>query len=513
LSSPVTVIVGLVTGLVLAFVAAATVFYVSAAGSAAAQYALSHRCATDNGLHVGVTSADFAGDSKARQIAASHGADAVYRTRIYGGLGPKDPINLLSRDGAFDNVEVLAGGDRNGVWIPHSVAGNFHLKPGDPFMINGMPVPIGAVFRRMVDPVPAYWCADESYMIPGPVKGINDPPATLLVSPQLLDSLLAQSYFVPKGTHLDLGTKRPLNTTTQAEAWAADTTAMAPEVVAALGVSPPVIDYAALSARTTGRTQSTMWSAVLPLTVISLLAGLLGVIGLAAQWIQRRGAEVRLLWTRGASPAAIGAKAVLEMGAPLLVGGVLGWGAAWLTAPLLAPATVFDPWAPGMGAVLAVGMWLVALVVLGVTTAARVRREFTAIERAPRRIVLLAKRIPWEALAGVAAVLVWVTTDAHAVRVDPSDSLPDVSLPALAFPLLCIVFFVGVVARFAGLLSRASHRLRGWRNPTVLWALRRTAAQRKVAVALLAVAGLAIGVIAAGVGIARTERESLVDKS
>jgi putative ABC transport system permease protein len=47
----------------------------------------------------------------------------------------------------------------------------------------------------------------------------------------------------------------------------------------------------------------------------------------------------------------------------------------------------------------------------------------------------------------------------------------------------------------------------------VLWAVRRTAAQRKVAVALLAVAGLAIGVIAAGVGIARTERESLADKS
>jgi putative ABC transport system permease protein len=83
----------------------------------------------------------------------------------------------------------------------------------------------------------------------------------------------------------------------------------------------------------------------------------------------------------------------------------------------------------------------------------------------------------------------------------------------LAFPLLCIVFLVGVVARLAGLLSRASHRLRGWRNPTVLWAVRRTAAQRKVAVALLAVAGLAIGVIAAGIGIARTERESLADKS
>ncbi|GAB3909859.1 hypothetical protein GCM10029964_112330 [Kibdelosporangium lantanae] len=149
--------------------------------------------------------------------------------------------------------------------------------------------------------------------------------------------------------------------------------------------------------------------------------------------------------------------------------------------------------------------------VLGVTTGLRVRREFTAVEREPSPQWV--KRVPWEVLAGVAAIVLWTTSDGQAVQVDASDLLPDVSLAALAFPLLCMVFFVGIVARLAGLLSRASHRLRGWRNPTVLWALRRTAAQRKVAVALLAVAGLAIGVIAAGVGIARTERESLADKS
>jgi putative ABC transport system permease protein len=210
-------------------------------------------------------------------------------------------------------------------------------------------------------------------------------------------------------------------------------------------------------------------------------------------------------------PAAIGGKAVLEMGGPLLMGALAGWGIAGLTTPLLAPAAVVDPWAPGAAALAATVLWLVSLAVLGVMTGVRVRREFTVVERKPRWT--WARRIPWEVVAGVAAVVVWVTTDAQAVKVDPSDSVPDVSLPALAFPLLCIAFLVGVVARLAGWLSRASHRLRGWRNPTVLWAVRRTAAQRKVAVALLAVAGLAIGVIAAGVGIARTERESLADKS
>ncbi|WP_132112081.1 hypothetical protein [Actinocrispum wychmicini] len=502
------------TGLVLAFVAAATAFYVSAAGSAAAQYAVDHRCASDNGLHVGIATDDFhTSDAAARLVAAEHGADVAYRTRVYGAMGPLDAVNLLSREGAFDNLPVVAGGDRTGVWIPDDVADHFHLKPGDGVPINGVLVRVGAVFKQMVNPLPAYWCADHSRIVPDPLKGINGAPETFVVSSELLDQLIVQNQVEPKETHLDLSTSRPLRTATDARKWADDTAAMRSDVVEALHESPAVTDYAALSAQTAERTQQTVRAAVLPLTVISVLAGLLGVIGLAAQWIQRRGAEVRLLWTRGVGPAAIGGKAVLEMGTPLLVGAAVGWGAAWLTAPVLTPATVFDPWAPGVAALLALAAWLIALAVLGLTTALRVRREFTAVDRTPRRIALVAKKMPWEVLAGVAAVLLWTMSDEHAVQVDPSDSLPDVGLPALVFPLLCIVFLVGVVARLAGWLARASHRLRGWRNPTVLWALRRTAAQRKVAVALLAVAGLAIGVIAAGVGIARTERESLADKS
>jgi putative ABC transport system permease protein len=510
----VTVVVGLVTGLVLAFVAAATVFYVSAAGSAAAQYAVGHRCATDNGLHLGVAKADPWRDStvaQARSVATRYGGD-VFHTRAYSGMGPLDPVVLLSRNGAFDNVRVLAGGNRDGVWIPGDVAAQFHLAPGDPISLAGVPVPVGAVFQLMSDPVAPFWCADRNYAVPDPAKGANGPPATYLVSSRLLDSIIKGRGFRPLEAHLDVSTSRPLTTNTQAADWARDTAAMRPALVATLGAgNPAVTDYAALSARTTERTQATMWAAVSPLTVISVLAGLLGVIGLASQWTQRRGTEVRLLWTRGVRPAAIGGKAVLEMGTPLLAGGVLGWAAAWLTAPLLAPATVYDPWAPGLAALLALGVWLVALGVLGVSTGLRVRREFTAVERKP--LLRWVNRVPWEVLAGVAAVVLWTTGDGQAVQVDPSDLLPDVSLAALAFPLLCMVFFVGIVARLAGFLSRASHRLRGWRSPTVLWALRRTAAQRQVAVALLVVAGLAIGVIAAGVGIARTERESLADKS
>jgi putative ABC transport system permease protein len=507
----VTVVVGLVTGLVLAFVASATAFYVSASGSAATQYAVGHRCAAENGMRLEFSQGDMppSTDAEVRRIAGRYGAQ-TFRTRIFRARGPADPVYLITRENVFDNVKVLAGGNRDGVWITHTAAERLNLKPGDMISIDGQPVLVGAVYERLSDPVSEYWCGDRGQMLPKPVAGINDAPAPFLVSQELLDKLGPKPAL---GSHLDVFTGQPLQTREQIDAWATATAAMKPELLAALNVRAAVNDHAALSARTAVRTQDTVREAVLPLTIISLLAGLLGVVGLASQWVQRRGSEVRLLWTRGVSPAAIGGKAVLEMGGPLLAGGIAGWVAAWLITPLLSPARQVDSWAAGTGAVLAGIVWLVGLAVLGIVTSLRVRREFSAIERAPRRIVMLAKKIPWEVLSGVAAVVVWTTSAEHAVQVNSSDQLPTVSLAALVFPLLCIVFFVGVIARLAGWLSRASHRLKGWRNPTVLWALRRTAAQRKVAVALLAVAGLAIGVIAAGVGVASTERESLADKS
>ncbi|MBP2322780.1 putative ABC transport system permease protein [Kibdelosporangium banguiense] len=506
-----TVVVGLVTGLVLAFVASATAFYVSASGSAATQYVVGHRCETDNGLRLDASKVDLppSTDAEVKRIADRYGAQ-TYRTRIFVAKGPADWAYLITRDNAFDNVKVLAGGNRDGVWIPHTVAARLKVKPGDMIAIDRQPVLVGAVYERMTDPVSEYWCADRGQIVPKPVAGVNDPPAPFLVTSELLAKLGPKPSI---GSHVDIVANRPLQTREQIDAWAADTAEMAPQLVAALNVKPAVTDYAALSAKSAAHTQETVREAVLPLTVISVLAGLLGVIGLASQWLQRRSAEVRLLWTRGVHPAAIGGKAVLEMGGPLLAGAIAGWAMAWLITPLLAPARQLDGWAPGSAAILAAITWLIGLTVLGVVTSMRVRREFSAIERAPRRIVVLAKKIPWEVLAGVAAIVVWTTSADHAIQIDPSNQLPTVSLAALAFPLLCIVFVVGVVARLAGLLSRASHRLKGWRNPTVLWALRRTAAQRKVAVALLAVAGLAIGVIAAGVGVAQTERESLADKT
>ncbi|WP_143230604.1 hypothetical protein [Actinosynnema sp. ALI-1.44] len=502
------------TGLVLAFVAAATVFYASASGSAATQYAVDHRCAAQNGLQLTMSKndmpADDATNAAVRQIAQSHGGDAL-RTRVYTARGPVDPVNLVARDGGFDNVQVLKGGDRDGVWLPDNVANQFKLNPGDTFTIARKPVPVGAVYRKLSDPVPEFWCTDRGYMNPPLHGGSNDPPWPVLVSQPLLDRLIDAGGLAVIGTHVDVFTKTLPTTKTEMDAWAAATAAMRPRLVDALKATPVVDDYAALSARTASRTQETVSTAVLPLTLISVVAGLLGVVGLAAQWVQRRGAEVRLLWTRGVSSPAIGGKAVLEMGGPLLAGAVLGWATAWVTSPILAPAPRLDPWAPWRAALLAAATWLVSLAVLGIVTSLRVRREFTAIEREPR--FQWARRIPWEVLAGAGAVVVWLTGGDHAVRVDASDLVPDVGLSALAFPVLVMVFFVGVVARLAGYLSRASHRLRGWRNPTVLWALRRTAAQRKVAVALLAVAGLAIGVIAAGVGVSSTARESLEDKS
>ncbi|HEY0639270.1 MAG TPA: hypothetical protein VGD67_16590, partial [Pseudonocardiaceae bacterium] len=140
-----------------------------------------------------------------------------------------------------------------------------------------------------------------------------------------------------------------------------------------------------------------------------------------------------------------------------------------------------------------------------------VRRLFQARAGAGR-LRRLARLLPWELVALAAAVLSFQRLRRGAVSVDPSSLLPVVDSLALLFPLLCLAVVVGVAVRLSGWALRAAHRVRGWRWPAAVWALRRLAAGSRLTLALLAVAGLAVGVIAVGVGVSGTEKAAVLDK-
>src|SRR5262249_4011478 len=92
----------------------------------------------------------------------------------------------------------------------------------------------------------------------------------------------------------------------------------------------------------------------------------------ARTWLDRRRKEVTVLAFRGAGPVALAIKGVLEMGPPMLGGGVVGIGAGDLIVRTVGPSSSIDPHALTtatelVGAALAVALAAVAVVVwLGV---------------------------------------------------------------------------------------------------------------------------------------------------
>lgn len=168
------------------------------------------------------------------------------------------------------------------------------------------------------------------------------PPPAAVLTAESLDALSRHGLPL-RLSPLDITTHRLPETGADTSNWAESVAAMRAELQPMLGAGVTTTDNARAVADTASRTQETVRTAVLPLTLVSLLAGLLGVLGLAIQWTQRRSAELTLLFVRGVSPAAIGGKAVLELGLPLLAGAGLGLLAARLAVPALAPADQIDP--------------------------------------------------------------------------------------------------------------------------------------------------------------------------
>jgi len=543
LGSPVTVLVAVVTGLVVAFVAASTVFHVSASGSAAVQYVTAKRCPDESGLSIerggrGLFATHQPdGLSERMEIltasARRNGLDTVRRTRYAAALpmtvGGKDAEGrLVARDGAQERIRPLSGGGTDGVWLPSQLAETFGASVGDELVLatDAGPVrlPVTAVYPTLSEPLDDFWCSQRSEVIKlvgVPERTIR--PSVLLVSPELMSRLVADGLpvFIDR---VQLAPAALPKDRAGAERLAAGVAAVRAEVEA-MDLDRPVLadgrsrtftqttlgDRAAYPAASAGRAQQAVGSSLLPLTLTSLLVGLAAVAGLAGLWVQRRFAELRLLWTRGASPASLGGKAVLELGLPLLLGAAMGWAVAMVGAPLLAPAAELDPWAAPVAAVAAGIAWLVGVAVLAAAATGRVRRRFqpstgTGVARRA------ARWMPWELLAAGAAVLSWRRLSDGALVVSAADLLPRVDVLALMFPLMCLAVLVGVGVRLAGPALRAGHRFRGWRLPAVLWAARRAAAQQRLTVALLAVAGLAVGVVAVGVGISATERAAVLDK-
>ncbi|MFC6094249.1 ABC transporter permease [Saccharothrix lopnurensis] len=512
LSSPLTLLVSLVTALLLGFVVAAAVMHSAASGSAAVDHQQGRLCA--EALHPSVeTDTDLREVARAitafTDLAQGHptliGTYTRERRTDFGGATTLAKFGY--REGATDHLKVLEGGARDGLWVPKSIADTVGVRVGGRGLGGRLP-PVTAIYEDVRDPLPAWWCSERHFVVPNALD--RDELATAVVWVPDFESFTALPEEVGGRTDITIRfpTAQP-RTVDEARALLAEGTAR----VAPFEGLGRVVSHLALPVRNAEQTAVNVRSAILGLVLISVLIGLAGVATVAVQWAQRRHRELRLLWVRGSGPAALGGRAVLELGLPLVVGGVAGLGAARLLLPVYAPSDVLPP-GTATGAALAVlAVVVLALAVTAVTAALRAHRSFQAATRGHRvRRVLTA--LPWELVTAGFAVWAWGRVrNSGLATTDSVGALPRVDAAALAFPLLVVLTAALLATRLARWALAASHRVSLWSRPTAQLAIRRLAAAAGPVTGVLLVGVLAVGTIAVGTAIADSQRTALEDKS
>ncbi|MDR6595180.1 ABC transporter permease [Saccharothrix longispora] len=514
LSSPLTLLVSVVTALLLGFVVAAAVLHPAASGSAAIAHQEEHLCR--DALHPSLETklphelvAPFA-EHVGTTVQGQPHLLAAYTTEQRADFGgPQTYAKFGYRPGATEHLAVLEGGAKDGLWVPRSVADTIGVRVGGRGMGGRLP-PVTAIYEDLRDPLPDWWCSERHHVVPNALD--RDELASAVVWMPTFESFTALPRELTTAT--DVTVRFPADVPeTVAEAEALLTTGaerLRPfaDVEQVRTVSPLV-----LPVENARQTAVNVRSAILPLTLISLLIGLAGVATVTAQWAQRRHGELRLLWVRGAGPFALGGRAALELGLPLVVGGAAGLGVAHLLLPLYSPS---DALPPGTGTTAALAVLVavaLSLVVAFGTAALRAHRAFQVSLRGNRlRRVLTA--LPWEPATAGLAVFAWTrVSDSGLATTEKIGGLPRIDATALAFPLLVVLTAALLAARVARWGLAASHRARFWSRPAAQLAVRRLAAAAGPVTGVLLVGVLAIGTIAVGTAISGSQRTALDTKS
>ncbi|SDM21054.1 FtsX-like permease family protein [Allokutzneria albata] len=515
LASVSTVLVAALAGLVLAFVVTAAISHTVASGSAAVAYQTGRGCPmivtpTLDGERLHPSQVEQAVRTGA-EAAARNGFDGVLAGRYTAvarmDFNGKTPwLRLGHREGAADHVKVISGGERSGLWLPRSIAEAGAVKLGDRGL-SGLLPPVTTIFEDVAAPSGNWWCSEERYVVANPLAGEGRTAALgFLPDRAEFDQLMTR---MPAHYTVTLRFPHQLPTTlSEAHELSRRSTALLNDMNG-LGGQFTRSELLRRGIELSEQARTSVLLAVLPLTAVTVLVGMVAVGAVAIQWCQRRRAEVRLLWVRGVSPAALGGKAVLELVVPFVLGGAAGVGLGRLALPLFAPSTALEPGTFGLTAAIVAAVLGVAVLVVGATTAVHVRHTFQAKPR-NRRVL---RWIPWEMGTSALAVWSWTRLLNGALTVQRGEVLPRIDPIALAFPLLVVLTAAGLISRVLGVSLGASHRLHVWSWPSVQLAVRRLAISRTTATGVLTVAALAVGTVAVGYGVASAQQNALDDKS
>jgi putative ABC transport system permease protein len=426
--SPAVLLAVLAAGLILGAAAAATPLFLSSAANAALTRQIQERCPPTVGLQVRsngalggrVTAEEAAraaglGGATAwptgRELLAIRERTVRHAASLMPNRGPSvlavsgpqvqltgaapDRLSggrLLYRDGFEGQIRKLASAPgMTGVWLPGEAAAQLGVRPGDRITVSltgrSAPVGVAGTYRELhrLPPTP-YWCAQAERIYPPGFA--EDPPPPLVLADRATFTALSRRH---QEARLEFSWDlKPADGITLAQA--KDTVAGYPAARQALVAdgggmltsdeagafnSPGVAVTATQLPFLVQRSEAivaAVGGAIGPVAIAGTGVALLLVAAAGSYWVDRRRVEVALLAARGVGPAAIAAKAVLEMLVWLAAGGVLGWLGAVGLVRLLGPSDLLDPSAvpaalARTGVALAVGLALLGPLVRRLRTA------------------------------------------------------------------------------------------------------------------------------------------------
>ena len=226
-----------------------------------------------------------------------------------------------------------------------------------------------------------------------------------------------------------------------------------------------------------------------PVRLVALLSSLV-LLGAATTLLTReRQRELRLRLLKGQSPWSLGLRVARTASSAVLIGAVLGGFAASAAVRVFGPASETERAAVRSAAIYTTVGALVAVVVVGVVSAGRIR---TFVDGRSRRRSK-ARLIPWEVVPVALAVAAFARLDRIGGIQQVGANVAHADFLAQCFPLLAIIAPLAVLARpTVSLIKR--WRFAGKRLPPALMTgLRRSLAEPGVTAAVVLATALAAG--------------------
>jgi putative ABC transport system permease protein len=425
--------------------------------------------------------------------------------QLAGSSTPGLGVAPLTRTGAVAHVEHVRGGRGAGVWIADSTARS-HLAVGDTLRLTRQStfyeqhpsvaaVRIAGIYRALEgDRDNPYW-ANWQHEI-RPLDPDDDPPPPfVLMDRATFDRVAAKLSLSSVQDRFEFPIDPAHITYTSAQELDRRLTALRAEIerpgsplARALECNPSCHTSSSLSAALTIAAGDV--AAVGPTIFLLSACGLLIALGLSVAaglfLVRRRGDEAHVLFARGESPVAFGARTALESVLPTLAGLAIGLGTALLTLRALAPAGTVN-----RGTVTAAAA-RASLACVAAIACVAAGAGFAFPRRGGAGHGHRWHTVPWEVVPLVAgAALLTVVLAGHGLTHDETGATHP-RLVVFVLPVLIVAGAAGVCVR---ILRRA---LRGRRaGPAVVFlALRRLATARGLLVGVIVASATAFGAFA-----------------